>query len=65
MNQFNSIYNVSIYNANKSRALYYNIGQCFILLNQGDAKFSFQQHIPSNNKAIIKSFFQHPDGRQV
>lgn len=64
MNQFNSVYNVSIYNDNKNRALYYNIGQSSILVNQGDAT-SFWQVISCKNKVIIKSFFQQTDGRQI
>lgn len=59
------VYNVNIYNANKNRASNYNIGQSFILVNQGDATFSFQQVIPSKNKVIIKSFFQQTDERQI
>lgn len=62
MNQFNSVYNVGIYNVNKNIALYYNGGQSFISVNQGDATFSFQQVISSKNKVIIKSFFQQTDG---
>lgn len=62
MNQFNSVYNVGIYNVNKNIALYYNVGQSFISVNQGDATFSFQQVISSKNKVIIKSFFQQTDG---
>lgn len=62
MNQFNSVYNVGIYNVNKNIALYYNVGQSCISVNQGDATFSFQQVISSKNKVIIKSFFQQTDG---